>query len=99
MTRKDSKCQRKASDNSDLCQPSEGFNPIFEPSDETMEHRLLVAEAATGERCNKLVSGLIIENMVIEMLPLDTIDYRFPPKIICFKIATNQRQNLLPLFI
>ena len=49
LTKMDSKCQRKSSDESDLCPPSEGFSPIFEPCDDTIEHKLLVADAATGE--------------------------------------------------
>ena len=48
-TENDLKCQRKVSDDSDLGPPNEGFSPLFVPSDETMEHRLSVAVAATGE--------------------------------------------------
>ena len=93
-TRNESKCQRKASDDSEVDPPSEGFSPMFEPSDEAIEHGLLVAEAATGEWCNKLVSGLIIEKPVGCMLPLDpwaiqtTIYYRLSPNISCHKMHT-----------
>ena len=49
LTREDSECQRRPSDESDLGPPIEGFSLIFEPSDETIKHELLVAEAATGK--------------------------------------------------
>ena len=48
-TKMDSECQRMASEDCDLGPSSEGFSPIFEPRDDTIEHELLVAEAATGE--------------------------------------------------
>ena len=63
LTRKESECKRKASDDSDLGPPSEGFTTLFAPSDEVMEQGLPVAEAATGKlriEYGELVSWLII---------------------------------------